>query len=88
LDFQFRPCWGYWGSAPGVQFKTLARSMNSSLLMSPLAKRSARIFLASASGALRLPHGVPPALGGGPKWPRRTRKKVRAVVTEAVQRDE
>src|SRR4029453_4856676 len=37
-------------SLPGVQFKTLARPMNSSLVMSPRANRSARIRFASASG--------------------------------------
>ena len=55
-------------SLPGVQFRTLARSMNSSLLMSPRAKRSARIVLASLSGERCAAHG------GGPRWPRRTRK--------------
>ena len=57
-----------YGSVPGVQFSTLAFSMNSSVVMSPRAKRSARTFLASASGEPR------PAHGGGPIRPVRTRK--------------
>src|SRR6188472_2909463 len=43
------------GSAPGVQLRMLDRSMNSSVLISPCAKRSARIFLASSSGDLGRP---------------------------------
>ena len=38
------------GSIPGVQFRMLDRSRNSSELMSPRAKRSARMPLASSSG--------------------------------------
>jgi hypothetical protein len=47
-------------SLPGVQFNMLARSMNSSLEMSPRAKRSARIFLASLSGEPLLATDVGP----------------------------
>lgn len=38
-------------ATPGVQLSMLARSMNSSPLMSPCAKRSARMRFASSSGA-------------------------------------
>jgi hypothetical protein len=55
-------------SLPGVQFKTLARSMNSSLVMSPRANRSARMRFASASGERLVAHAEDPSC------PFRTRK--------------
>src|SRR6188472_1643925 len=67
-------------SLPGVQFKTLARSMNSSLVMSPRAKRSAKIFLASPSGDRLTAHDW------APNCPCRTRKNTTVPTTSSMNK--